>query len=168
MLGADIWVFNVVGGKVVALDYHGVGDTTPVLDTANGGKNNLKVIGQKVTSTGSFIKFTRVLNTGDTKNDKVIKAGLTSFIWATEPGSPTLTFHGSNFGSLRVNLLAGVPVSSQGVQGEEQLAGYFEEEANLSEEEGMVGENAENGENGEMAITEIEALEVGEGLSLLL
>jgi len=62
MTGSDIWVFNVVGGKVVALDYKGVGDTTPALDTAHGGKNNLVVIGQKVTSSGSFVKFTRLLN----------------------------------------------------------------------------------------------------------
>ncbi len=56
-------------------------------------------------------------------------------------------------------------VASQGAQGEEQLQGYFEEEAYLSEE-GQVGENYENAE---MAIlTEMHALEVGENLYLLL
>jgi len=105
MLGADIWVFQVISGKIVAGDYHGIGDTTPVLDSKNGGKNDLKILGTKVTSTSSFVRWSRPLNTGDTKNDKVIKKGLTSFIWATETGSPTLGYHGPSRGSLKVNLV---------------------------------------------------------------
>jgi len=105
MLGADIWAFQVINGKIVANDYHGVGHTTPALDTKNGGKSNIQILGTKVTSNSSFVKFTRALNTNDTKNDNVIKKGNTSFIWATRAGSPTLGYHGSNRGSLTVNLM---------------------------------------------------------------
>ncbi len=105
MTGSDIWVFQVINGKIVAGDYHGIGDTTPALDSKNGGKNDLKILGTKVTSTSSFVKFSRALNTGDSKNDKVIKKGKTSFIWATESGSPTLGYHGPSRGSLSVNLV---------------------------------------------------------------
>jgi len=105
MIGADIWAFQIINGKLVANDYHGVGFQTPVLDTASGGKNNLEILGTKVTATSSFVKFSRALNTGD-KFDKVIKKGKTSFIWATKPGSPTLVYHGQpNCGSLTVNLV---------------------------------------------------------------
>jgi len=105
MLGADIWAFQIINGKIVVNDYHGIGHSTPVLDSNNAGKNNLKVLGTKVTSTTSFVKFTRPLNTGDTKNDKAIKQGATSFIWATGAGSPTLGYHGPTRGGLTVNLI---------------------------------------------------------------
>ncbi len=105
MVGADIWAFQIINGKVLAGDYHGVGFVTPVLDTKSGGKNNLVVLGTKVTATSSFVKFRRALNTGD-KNDKVIKKGRTSFIWASRPGSSTLVYHGrGGCGSLSVNLV---------------------------------------------------------------
>ena len=158
MVGADIWEFEFINGKFTVSDTHGVGFTQPVLDTASGGQNNLQVLGTNLTSTGSFVKFTRALNTNDTQNDKVIQPGMTDFIWATVPGSPVTAFHGPNCGWLQVNLVATPPVSSAG-----------ETELGMSEEEALVSEEGQVGENSEMPmVTELKALEVGEGLALIL
>jgi len=157
MFGADIWAFQIIDGKVIVHDYHGIGMQMPVLDTSTGGQDNLQVLGSKVTSTSTFIKFTRALDTGDTQFDKVIQAGPTDFIWSTANGSPTITYHGPNRGTLNVNLVE-TPVSPPG---ETELGESSEEEALLSEE-GLLNEEAEGG------INELEDLDVGENLSVIL
>jgi hypothetical protein len=158
MLGADIWAFQIIDGKVVVHDFHGIGEQMPVLDDSTGGQDNIQVLGSKVTSTSTFIKFTRALDTGDKNFDKVIQAGPTDFIWSTANGSPVATYHGPNRGTLNVNLVE-PPVSTPGET--ETESGESEEEAFLSEE-GQLNEEADGG------INELEDLDAGENISVIL
>jgi len=104
MAGADIWAFQVQDGQVTASDRRGIGHVEPLPDTQSGGTENLQVLGYEVNPAYSLIKFTRLLDTGDS-NDNIIQPGLTNFIYATAVGSPTITYHGPTKGSLVVDLI---------------------------------------------------------------
>jgi len=110
MSGSDIWVFEIVNSAISASDRVGIGYTTPPLDTAQGGEDNLQVLGYEITSSYSLVKITRVLDTGDS-NDAVISPGSTTLIWATA-SSPTLAYHGTSRGVTTVDFEEGTTSGS--------------------------------------------------------
>ena len=110
MSGSDIWVFEIVDSAISASDRVGIGYTTPPLDTAQGGEDNLEVLGYEITSSYSLVKVTRALDTGDS-NDAVISPGSTTLIWATA-SSPTLAYHGTSRGVTTVDFEEGTSSTS--------------------------------------------------------
>jgi hypothetical protein len=108
MIGADMWIFQIDGSAVTAGDYMATEHAKPSSDVAQGGTNDVTVLGYNIEADKTTVKVKRALNTGDSK-DKVIKAGSTSMVWAYAgtsmcSDSTKLCFHDSNKAVVSVEL----------------------------------------------------------------
>lgn len=67
MKANDIWIFQIVSNEILASDRIGAtannGYLSPVLDTNNGGADDLTILGWEITPSYSLIKIKRKLIT---------------------------------------------------------------------------------------------------------
>lgn len=76
----------------------------PTNDEANGGKNDITILGFEYPRDGyTTVKFRRLLNTDD-KNDAILKQGQLKAMWAVG-NEKTLSYHEMNKGLLVFNFV---------------------------------------------------------------
>jgi hypothetical protein len=107
MTGADILTLEVDdNNNLILTDRYATMRGRPRPDTEQGGVSNVKVLETSYDGTILWCKFTRPLDTGDSK-DYVIKEGMTKMLWAWSSTNYMLANHKVDRGLVEVDLTQG-------------------------------------------------------------
>lgn len=95
MVGADMVISRIVDGQPSVLDYHAIGHVPPILDTDDGGKNDVTLISYQRSGGTTVSVFERPLVASDSNglDNPVLLDGPNTFI-VSHGQDDSLNYHG--------------------------------------------------------------------------